>query len=49
MELRQGLNKALGVEDDDEAWEDDDDNAPDEDDEVEFNGFDDTDGDVNMT
>jgi tetratricopeptide (TPR) repeat protein len=51
VELKQDLNKILGVEDDDEAWEDDEEEAQDgEDFEFEFKGFDDdTDGDVKMT
>ena len=46
-ELRQNLNKALGVDEDDEAWEDEDDE--DDGDELEINGHDAEDDDVEMT
>ena len=50
LELKQGLKEALGMEDDDDVWEDEEEDAQDGDDiEVEFNGFDDADGDVDMS
>ncbi|RMZ88259.1 hypothetical protein DV736_g4521, partial [Chaetothyriales sp. CBS 134916] len=50
MELKLGLNQALGLEEaDEDAWEDEEDDvADDQNIEVEFNGFDDSDGDVAM-
>lgn len=47
-ELKHGLNIALGIDGDEDAWEDEDEDVQDGE-EIEFNGFDDADGDVDMT